>query len=206
MGSELSRQLWLVINDLRRAYRQAMAIAVQTDPHGTERTSAAWRTVAHRRAQWLEILTASLPFLQAPPIRAQRSPRRRTTASPNRPLPTPPSRRPAGARMQLVDDHRKNGLVVPPSPALDAPAAPSPSENEFPSLPSRPPSPHQNGDPANNTLEDTLPIHHRGSREARPFSTSHPSTRSSFIGPDRRVSRLRTREADLSDLLLRAPT
>src|SRR5688572_28819787 len=75
MASQLSHQLWQTIKDLRRAYRQAMRFAVQTDPQGSEETSAAWKTVAHRRALLEDTLKAAAPFLGPEPAPVKRPPR-----------------------------------------------------------------------------------------------------------------------------------
>jgi hypothetical protein len=80
MASQLSRQLWQTINDLRRAYRQAMRFAVQSDPHGSEQTSDAWKTVAHRRALLEDMLKAAAPFLGPEPAPVKRPSRSRASS------------------------------------------------------------------------------------------------------------------------------
>lgn len=123
MAGQLSNQLWATIGDLERAYRQALRFAVQTNPHGSEATSAAWRTVAQRRALLEKTLSAAAPFLGPRPVPVQR-PSRPRTASKRQPA------RPPGASAPSFKSTSTTGTgarPVKPAQASSAPAS-KPSE------------------------------------------------------------------------------
>lgn len=138
MASQLSRQLWLAINDLRRAYRQAMRFAVQTDPEGNEETSAAWKAVAHRRALLLETLAAAAPFLGPEPAPVKRRPRSATTGKrPARPA-APPARNPVPPRSPLSTHGSAGGRPSRPA-ALGTPRLPMDHSTKESGLPTSEP-------------------------------------------------------------------
>lgn len=80
MDSELPNRLWLIINDLIRAYSQAKQVAAQIDPQDVVKYNAAHKTLAYREDQLLETFLAFYPYLRPQTAPRKRTPRPRATS------------------------------------------------------------------------------------------------------------------------------